>query len=115
MSLLGTLFYFIMASHDARTTYYKRLGWPYQGDPLEQKCKKCGDPTLHTEQGWYTRDCKPVMIPDQWQTSPCISSSVYTPLPDELTDDDVTLMKPWDEREELEDYYCATCTENENV
>lgn len=80
---------------DYQITYYKRLGWPYKGDPLKKGCKVCGEPSLHTKQGWFTRDCKPVMIPDQWEDA---GYGDYEPLPPEFTDDDVTLMKPWDER-----------------
>lgn len=86
---------------DFRTTYYKRLGWPWTGDPLDQRCKKCGDSSLHTIQGWYTKNCKPVMIPDQWDT---LGYGDYKRLPDNIADEDITLMKPWDEREELKDY-----------
>jgi hypothetical protein len=74
-----------------QTTYYRRLGWPID----TTACKGCGDANSHKWPGWATKECKPVLVPDQWQDE---GYGNYEPIPDNIPDEDLVLMKPWDER-----------------
>lgn len=73
-------------------TYNKRLGWVWTEDVLDIPCPNCADPTCHTDKGWHTSNCKPVLVPDQWVEIP---SMTIRELPKDLTDDDVTLHPLW--------------------
>jgi hypothetical protein len=79
-------------------TYNKRLGWVWTDDILNQTCKRCGDPTLHTANGWRTRNCKPVMVPDQWEGH--MLGMQLEELPPYLGEDDVTLLPLWETHDE---------------